>query len=69
MNEAEAGAGPATAVFVVRVWREVSLSGVRWYGRVEWLDTKQSRYFHSLAQLHRFLQETGLFTENTIRNT
>ena len=51
----------ATAVFVVRIWRTHSLSGPRWRGRVEWLNTKQAENFSELAELSHFWQRTGLF--------
>ncbi|MFQ5434683.1 MAG: hypothetical protein ACE5FD_07385 [Anaerolineae bacterium] len=56
----------ATAVFVIRIWQEVSLNGGRWYGRIEWLNTKQTHSFRDLAQLNQFLQATGLFDETQI---
>jgi hypothetical protein len=63
MNQNEIAQPPSSAVFVIRIWREWSFSRSRWYGRVEWLDTKKTMTFRELAQLVSFLQASGLMDD------
>ena len=53
---------PALSTFVIRVWQNWSLSGPRWYGRIEHLQSGRVVAFHELEQALAFMLASGVFT-------
>ena len=53
----------ATAVFIIRIWREWSLTETRWSGRIEQLDTDAAATFHDLSQVVAFLHASGFVND------
>ena len=47
------------AVFVIRIWREWSLTESRWYGRIEHVRSAQSQAFRQLNQMTDFVHAYG----------
>ncbi|HEX6383384.1 MAG TPA: hypothetical protein VF177_01830 [Anaerolineae bacterium] len=56
-----APAQPAAITFVVRIWPEWSLSGPRWRGRIEHLQSGRTLAFHDLEEALAFIRASGVF--------
>lgn len=50
---------PAISTFVIRIWHDWSLSGPRWVGRIEHLQSGRSRAFHELEEATDFIFAHG----------
>ena len=57
----------AASTFIIRIWREWSLTESRWYGRIEQLHTNQTLTFREFSQLLNFLATCG-FTNEEIQS-
>lgn len=55
-------AQPAAITFVVRIWPEWSLSGARWRGRIEHLQSGRALAFQEPEQVLAFMRASGVFT-------
>jgi hypothetical protein len=54
---------PAALTFVIRIWPEYSLSGSRWRGRIEHLQSGRHLAFEDLDRMLAFIRATGVFTD------
>ena len=55
-----------TSVFIVRVWnepREIQNAPPQWRGMIEFLPTRERRYFQNLSEMSRFLTEKSGFID------
>jgi hypothetical protein len=53
---------PPAVTFVIRIWLEWSLSGPRWRGRIEHLESGQHTAFENLDRILVFIRASGVFT-------
>ena len=60
---------PAVSTFVIRVWQDWSLSGPRWYGRIEHLQSGRRLSFQEPEPILAFIRASGLFADDQDRDT
>lgn len=53
---------PVASTFVIRIWQDWSLSGLRWYGRIEHLQSGRAVAFQELDQVMAFMLASGVFS-------
>lgn len=58
---------PPASTFVIRFWREWSVSGSRWRGRIEHVQSGQRADFVELQSILEFVRNLGVMTEDQIR--
>jgi hypothetical protein len=55
--------------FIIRFWRGISAGELRWRGRIEHIQSKESATFLELEGMLDFIQRFGVKMEDTIRIT
>jgi hypothetical protein len=60
---AEPSSVPPASTFVVRFWREWSVSGARWRGRIEHVESGASVAFLDLGGMLAFLGRFGVLRD------
>lgn len=53
---------PVVSTFVIRIWQDWSLSGLRWYGRIEHLQSGRAVAFQELDHVLAFMMASGVFS-------
>jgi hypothetical protein len=61
---AESPSVPPISTFVVRFWREWSVAGSRWRGRIEHVQSGKSATFSDLKGLLHFIRKVGIMANN-----
>ena len=60
---------PPISTFVVRVWREQSVAGLRWRGRIEHVQSGESATFLHLDEILDFVRSFGVMVSDESRPT
>jgi len=55
---------PPASTFVIRFWREWSVSGSRWRGRIEHVQSGQRAEFVELQGILEFVRALGVMAED-----
>ena len=55
---------PPASTFVIRFWREWSVSGSRWRGRIEHVQSGQRADFVELQGILEFVRALGIMAED-----
>jgi hypothetical protein len=66
---AEPSSVPPASTFIVRFWREWSVAGSRWRGRIEHVESGESTAFLTAGRMLEFMQGTGVMTDHAGERT